>query len=298
MQIESSKFPGHPVFHAIDRAWGSDHSVNFNFIPENEAEARMYISGLVPYVRDTVGEWYLNAFTVEAIEKHADSSWDPNTKQVSSTLDAWLRNTLALDEEFNFTDFPTEETPTFQFDVPPFRQPTTSTPPVVRDYDSVSTFHSNQSKVSSFHEDDQTTDEEMEEAQTNQPETLTATQDSASNPLETIHVSTSGPDISGISEDSSRISLLKHQFKTITSNFTVLMEQLTHQTTRNTENQKELHAMLKGIIAQGHIMAPSVSNPDTNTTESSQITTSTPQVDSLLSANQASGYEETAGHGS
>lgn len=188
-----------------------------------------------------------------------------------------MQNPLALDEEFNYTDFLTEESPTFHFDVPPFPQSTTSTPPAARDYDSVSTFHSNQSTASSSeYEDDQTTDEEMEAVQTDQSETLTAVQASASNMPEAIQVSNSGPDISGIiSKDSSRISLLEHQFKTILSDFTALMEQLTHQTISNTENQKELHAMLKGIIAQGHLIAPSVSTPDTNTTKSSQ-TTSTP----------------------
>lgn len=88
MQIESSKFSGHPVFHAIDKVWGSDNGGNFNFLLENETEARMYISGLISYVRDTAGEQYLNAITVEAIEKQKDSSWDPNTKQVSLTSDA------------------------------------------------------------------------------------------------------------------------------------------------------------------------------------------------------------------
>lgn len=35
---------GKPVFHAIDPTWGMDNGVNFNFIPENEAEARMFIA--------------------------------------------------------------------------------------------------------------------------------------------------------------------------------------------------------------------------------------------------------------
>ncbi len=50
MDIKSSKFPDFPVFHDIDKAWGSDNGANFYFFPENESEARMYTSGLVPYV--------------------------------------------------------------------------------------------------------------------------------------------------------------------------------------------------------------------------------------------------------
>jgi hypothetical protein len=45
----------------------------------------MNMTGMIPYLRNAVGEWYLNAFTVEAIETHADSSWDPETKQISYT---------------------------------------------------------------------------------------------------------------------------------------------------------------------------------------------------------------------
>ncbi len=93
MNIESFKFPGFPVFHVIDKTWNSDNGVVFTFLPENTSEAEMFISGLVPYVRDTSGEWYLNAFTVEAIKRHQESSWDPVTKQISSTTDVCVKAT-------------------------------------------------------------------------------------------------------------------------------------------------------------------------------------------------------------
>jgi len=48
MGIQSSKFTGKSVFHTVDPAWGSDNGVTFTFILENEAEARMYITGMVP----------------------------------------------------------------------------------------------------------------------------------------------------------------------------------------------------------------------------------------------------------
>jgi len=50
MSIQSSKFPGKPIFHSVDPAWGSDNGVIFTFMLENEAEARIHIAGLVPYV--------------------------------------------------------------------------------------------------------------------------------------------------------------------------------------------------------------------------------------------------------
>lgn len=43
MSIQSSKFPGKPIFHSVDPAWGSDNGVIFTFMLENEAEARIYI---------------------------------------------------------------------------------------------------------------------------------------------------------------------------------------------------------------------------------------------------------------
>jgi hypothetical protein len=55
--------------------------------------------------------------TVEAIETHADSTWDPVTKQISSTTDAWVKNSLALVEEFNYTEYPMENNPII-FDIP------------------------------------------------------------------------------------------------------------------------------------------------------------------------------------
>jgi hypothetical protein len=138
----------------------------------------------------------------------------------------------------------------------------------------------------------------MKDATPAVPEHKQQSQPNPPNPLETIHITNPGLDVSGISDDSSRISLLENQFKTITSHFTVLLEQLAHQTTNNTENQKELFSMLEGIITQETSIAPpSVSTPDTTTTASSQSTTSALRVDSLPSTQQASSSTGTAGHG-
>jgi hypothetical protein len=104
MNIKSTKFPGHPVFHVIDPAWGSDNGVNFNFHPDNKLGTRMYIAGLIPYIRDTRGEEYLNAFSAEAIECHMDSVFDIETKQIFSNTDIWVHTSLALDNECNFTE--------------------------------------------------------------------------------------------------------------------------------------------------------------------------------------------------
>ncbi len=103
MDIPSSEFPGKPVFHSVDPAWGSENGVNFTFIPENEAEARMYIAGLEPYLRDTyVKEMLrvLKAFSANTIDSHADSVFDPETRQIFLNTDVWIHNSLALDDEY------------------------------------------------------------------------------------------------------------------------------------------------------------------------------------------------------
>jgi hypothetical protein len=142
MTIPSSKFPGKPVFHTVDPAWGTDNEVTFNFIPENEAEARMFIAGLVPYIRDTLGEKHLRPFSVDAIDHHSDSVYNKATNQISSTTDIWINSSLALDDEFNYTDNPTEPT-IFQTEHLPTRHSTIQeAPSIYRDSDSSSTFRS------------------------------------------------------------------------------------------------------------------------------------------------------------
>jgi hypothetical protein len=32
---KSTRYLGHPIFHTVDKAWGSDNGVSFNFLPEN-----------------------------------------------------------------------------------------------------------------------------------------------------------------------------------------------------------------------------------------------------------------------
>jgi hypothetical protein len=140
MEIKSTVYSEFPVFHSIDCTWRSDSNITFTFLPENESDARMYIAGLVPYLRDTQDSWFLKVFTEEARATHQNSVWDLIAKQVSSTTDVWVSNALALDDELNFTDTPTSTWfPTqAQFDIPEVAA-RGETPAMYRDQDSVST---------------------------------------------------------------------------------------------------------------------------------------------------------------
>jgi hypothetical protein len=89
MSIPSQAHSNKTLFHAIDAQWCSNNVVNFCFLPENEADARRIIAGLVPYLWDSHDPWYMSAFSNEAnfdtnphggIIKCGWCSWPMNTK--------------------------------------------------------------------------------------------------------------------------------------------------------------------------------------------------------------------------
>jgi hypothetical protein len=56
IKSKSNKFHGKPVLPAIDPAWGKAKGANFNLIPENGTEARVFIAEFVHCVRGIFGE--------------------------------------------------------------------------------------------------------------------------------------------------------------------------------------------------------------------------------------------------
>jgi hypothetical protein len=58
MAIPSSQHPNYPLFHCVNCGWKEGSTVVFHFLPNNESEARMYISGLIAYLRATALPWY------------------------------------------------------------------------------------------------------------------------------------------------------------------------------------------------------------------------------------------------
>jgi hypothetical protein len=51
MDLPSSLFPKTQLFHSVDRMWRSSNVITFTFLPENEAEARSVIAGLIPFLK-------------------------------------------------------------------------------------------------------------------------------------------------------------------------------------------------------------------------------------------------------
>jgi hypothetical protein len=87
MAIPSSQHPNYPLFHCINQGWKEGSTVVFHFLPSNESEARMYISGLIAYICATALHWYLDLFKPMAHSRSQGTTWDPTTKQITSLLD-------------------------------------------------------------------------------------------------------------------------------------------------------------------------------------------------------------------
>jgi hypothetical protein len=73
LSIPSQVFPGTPLFYTIDKQWRSEKGVTFTFLPENDSDARSVIAGLIPYLKHTANQWYMQMFTAEAKYRHSSS---------------------------------------------------------------------------------------------------------------------------------------------------------------------------------------------------------------------------------
>jgi hypothetical protein len=148
MAIPSSNHPSYPLFHCINKGWKEGSTVVFHFLPSNESEARMYISGLIAYLRATALPWYLDLFKPLARTRSLGTTWDPATKQLTSILDSNFTDTLQQDPLYDLTDstaalisnYPSSTSTSIVFDIPV--QDGTSIG-FYKDTDSISTFRSN-----------------------------------------------------------------------------------------------------------------------------------------------------------
>jgi hypothetical protein len=105
LSIPSQTFQSTPLFNTVDRTWRSTNGVTFTFHPENEADARSYIVGLIPYLNDSINNpCSLKQFSKEARLWHVTSKWDPETRQAYTAKEAELDNFLDDDDELNLTD--------------------------------------------------------------------------------------------------------------------------------------------------------------------------------------------------
>jgi hypothetical protein len=104
MAIPSTQYPNYPLFHCVNRSWKEGSTIVFHFLPNNESEARMYISDLIAYLRATALPWYLDLFKPIARSRSQGTTWDPNTKQLKSIMDSNFTETLQQDPLFDLTE--------------------------------------------------------------------------------------------------------------------------------------------------------------------------------------------------
>jgi hypothetical protein len=62
LEIPSTAFPNKPLFHTVDRLWKSQTGITFTFLPENEEEARSFIAGLIPLIKETESSWFMKLY--------------------------------------------------------------------------------------------------------------------------------------------------------------------------------------------------------------------------------------------
>jgi len=53
LTIPSQILGSKPMFHSIDHTWRSTNGITLSFLPENESDARSYIAGLIPYLKES-----------------------------------------------------------------------------------------------------------------------------------------------------------------------------------------------------------------------------------------------------
>jgi hypothetical protein len=103
MCIPSSQHLNYPFFHCVNCGWKEGSTVVFHFLPCNEGEARMYILGIIAYLRATALPWYQELFKPIARARSQGTTWDPETKQLHSVIDSNFTDSLQLDPIYDLT---------------------------------------------------------------------------------------------------------------------------------------------------------------------------------------------------
>jgi hypothetical protein len=117
--------------------------LTLTFIPENESEARLFVAGLIPFIKATHSPWFLKFFSEEAQLRHLNLVWDEQTRRAYSAEEAELDKFLANDNELNMTsELSGDKHSGLQSEhFTPRVANLEKIPTLYRDMDSVSTFH-------------------------------------------------------------------------------------------------------------------------------------------------------------
>jgi len=101
MEITPKDHPYMSLFLYVDTAFQGDRIV-FNFLPQVSSEVITTIAGLVPRMRYLCGDQCMKCFTTYAWDRHAESTWNPETHKVDSPDSQRIIGLQEVDPEFLF----------------------------------------------------------------------------------------------------------------------------------------------------------------------------------------------------
>jgi hypothetical protein len=266
MNIKSSKFPSCSLFNTIDKCYRDPKGVTFTFVPENESDGRMYVAGLIPYLR-SIHPWYLDQFTEAAKIRHQSSVWDSTTQQIFSVDELCIANNIYADDDLNCTDEPTQLRPTMNPDIAiTVRQVHVSqnTPDIYKDSDSVSTFHPSPANIIGKKRPSTSSTHSRTSTTTSDTLNLTAATPRLADTLNSIILASNVPpliwpmtsvtgrspdgSVSKLSDTASRLSAFESRFDSVTQSLTSALQLLQDQAAQQAQAQKDQFALMSQLL--------------------------------------------------
>ena len=106
MEIKSKDKPALTLFHTVDLQWRGDGHV-VTYLPEFESEARMMLIGLLTYLNfhhPDKAEALETYFSESAVERAAETKWDPDRYCMISADDERVDDLVAADLDYDLLD--------------------------------------------------------------------------------------------------------------------------------------------------------------------------------------------------
>jgi hypothetical protein len=199
----------------------------------------MFITGLVPFIRDTADSWYIALFRPDAIDRHMDAAWDPNINHLAFTSDVWINDSLTLDGDLTGEPGDTSDKKQ-QLKVAAPRL-FVSIPAVIHDEYSILTFNKNGGPILNARPPGEPLELPSNQGQAND------TQPSLPTAMCSITLGNNDPDVSRISDTASRISAIESHIKT-SDGFTTVLYGIQKQQKEQQENQHALSTLLQNLL--------------------------------------------------
>ncbi len=307
MNIPSTEYEGASVFHTIDRSWRDENGVTFTFVPENDSDGRMYVAGLIPYLR-SIDPWFLTMFTEDARNMHRLSHWDEQSKQIFSSDELGMGDNVYEDDDLNCSDEPTAIRPEVGSTRPievviPEVEITGIKPTMFNDKDSVSTFRSKYKETANNPVQAPKRSKVKPSVQFS-PHASTTASSALQIPADVNKNTNDDGSVSKMSDTASRLSAFEAHFATVTDDFSEALNDFKRQAALQSKVQAEQKEMLNSImqlLKSTTMAAPANTQSSSNTrseeAEGMQTHASFDTANHPNQMNESGGPEGAAGHG-